>query len=273
MNRRAHSPWALALLGALVGAPAAAQDFAAPGAGGPMHDPLDFLERGFAPRFPGARVDAAAIRWLGVPELATRALGAALGFGSARMALGISQTGEPDIGWSTLGAALGGATRSSGAGFKAVLRRDREPGGVPSALGPGVGAEVGGAAWIAAGARWTVWASHPQLWTRGVTPPLIRTFEVGAALESEGAQAWLSRAAPLRSGGAGFHACGLGLEAATGPFASLVWLEARDRPLRGAIGIRARVRRLAVAGAVEGHPVLGETVRLAVGLVSAQAGP
>jgi hypothetical protein len=42
-----------------------------------------------------------------------------------------------------------------------------------------------------------------------------------------------------------------------------VWIEARDHPARGTLGVAVTVSELRVSAAVEGHPVLvGETVRL-----------
>ena len=47
-----------------------------------------------------------------------------------------------------------------------------------------------------------------------------------------------------------------------------IWLEAKDRPLRGALGLSARARNIIAAAAVESHPVLGETVKLAIATAS-----
>jgi hypothetical protein len=45
---------------------------------------------------------------------------------------------------------------------------------------------------------------------------------------------------------------------------AVAWVEARERPLRGGFGLAARGRLATVAAEVDGHPVLGETVRLSV---------
>jgi hypothetical protein len=132
----------------------------------------------------------------------------------------------------------------------------------PTALGPGVGVEAGAGAWVAIG-ELELWADAPQLWTRGAAPPLSKPLEIGARVELDGVIAWWSRRAPRRLGpserwvGVGFNA-----------HSWSAWLEARDRPLRGGAALSARVGHLVTAFGVESHPVLGETVRLSVGITS-----
>jgi len=54
------------------------------------------------------------------------------------------------------------------------------------------------------------------------------------------------------------HLAGLRVPAGT----AAVWIEARDHPARGTLGVAVTVSELRVSAAVEGHPVLAETVRL-----------
>ncbi len=92
-------------------------------------------------------------------------------------------------------------------------------------------------------------------------PPLDRPLEIGGEFERDGLRLWLTRSAP--SGGAqADHGAGVALR--SGPL--LAWASARDRPLRGGVGLVASVRRFFVAAAVESHPELGETVQLGFGL-------
>ena len=56
----------------------------------------------------------------------------------------------------------------------------------------------------------------------------------------------------------------IGLAAAAGPM--VVWLVARDQPPRGGVGLSAATHAVRVAAEVEGHPVLGETARMSLGL-------
>jgi hypothetical protein len=76
----------------------------------------------------------------------------------------------------------------------------------------------------------------------------------------EGLSLRLTRVSARGGAGAAQHEGGLALTA--GPLT--VWLEARDQPTRGTLGLAARARFVTVAGAVESHPVLGETVRLSL---------
>ena len=142
-----------------------AQDFAAPAPPGPSTGPLAFLDSALPPALASFGIEAGQVSWFGVPGLGTRVAAAGLGAGAARIALGLSQTGEPDIGWNTLALVAGTGGVSGGASLRAALRRDRTP--VPgSALGPGMGLEVGGGAWVEAGRSARMWADAPQLWLR-----------------------------------------------------------------------------------------------------------
>mgnify|MGYP001143178705 CR=1 FL=1 len=129
------------------------------------------------------------------------------------------------------------------------------------------GAEVGWGAWLEAAPGLTLWASVPQAWAVGVAPPLDRPLEIGARYGpaapdgAGGPTLWLARSAPSR-GGSPDHDAGVSL--AAGPL--LVWCSARDRPLRGGVGVTAAARGLRLAAGVESHPDLGETVRVTLGL-------
>jgi hypothetical protein len=103
-----------------------------------------------------------------------------------------------------------------------------------------------------------VWASAPQMLARGAAPPLSRALELGVRTGGETA-AWLTLKAP-RAGDDGERALGLSL--ALDPV--VTWAEVRDAPLRGAAGVRVNAGALAVDARVDVHPVLGETVRVAL---------
>jgi hypothetical protein len=246
-------------LGAGLGlSPAAAQDYGAPAPSGPDPSTLVFLERCLPPPEVGGRADAAATRWYGLDELVTRSAALGGSFRSLRGALGISQTGETDLGWSAAGLALGAARPAGGAALRVVARWDRASGAREA------GGEAGGGAWVQAGSGVRLWASAPQLGTWGIAPPLRRSLELGGVIEAAGVCAWLSRAAPVPPAADASHAAGLGLRA--GPWS--LWVEARDRPLRGLLGVGARAGPFSLGSAVESHPVLGETLRLSFGLGS-----
>ncbi len=248
---------------ALAASHARAQDFSPPAPAGTPAGPLALIERGLPDTISGVRIEAATVRWFGLPDLATRALALGGGWRTVRGAVGISQTGDPELGWSAFGLALGVAEREGGAALRVVVRRDRRLG---PALGSwrsssGVGVEVGGGVCVAAGAGLRLWASAPQVWARGESPPLERPLEIGVAYGAHDATLWLSRGAPA-SDAAADHEAGLALR--SGPLA--LWAAARDRPLRGGIGVAAGARGLVVRAAVESHPALGETVWLGLGL-------
>jgi hypothetical protein len=249
---------------ALAAAPARAQDFVAPAPAWPPGPAAGVLERGLPSAVPGAAIEGATTRWHGLAALTTRALAGALGWRAVRVAAGLSQTGEPDVGWTALALAAGAAGPGGGGSLRAVARRDRTSPFGFDARGADVGVEVGGGAWVEAAPRLHVWASAPQLWTRGAAPPLARPLEVGAALDLGAVVSWLSRSgvAGYPRGSRGELAAGLATSA--GPLE--LWLEARDQPLRGGCGLAARARALRVAAEVESHPVLGETARMSLGI-------
>ena len=53
----------------------------------------------------------------------------------------------------------------------------------------------------------------------------------------------------------------------TGPWSA--WLAARDRPLRGSVGVAGGYRGFRISAAVESHPVLGETTMISTGWTTA----
>ena len=235
------------------------------------------LESALPGRSAAPGVVLAGSRWLALPELETRSVAFVGGWRSLRAAAGVSQTGDLELGYSAAGAALGIARPGAGVGLRAVARRDRL--GDPAAGGsgrdadpPGAGLECGAGAWFEAGPGVLVWASAPQMWEQGDTPPLERGLTLGARLESAGLLAWLARES-LRADDAlairAAHRVGVALEA--GPLE--VWVEAHDAPLRAGIGVTARVGRIEALASVEGHPVLGETTRLALRLGGGGASP
>jgi len=235
---------------------ARAQDFACAEPGGPSRSAACLLERGLAAPA-GARVEALATSWLGVPGLVTRALCAGAAVRAVRCAVGVSQTGDATTGWSSAAAALATTAPSGGAALRAVARRDAD--GAASG-------EFGAGAWLRAGPSAVVWASAPQLATSGAAPPLARGLALGVAVEQGGIGAWFERAAPARvADEAGTHAAGVVLRADPGR----VWVEARGRPLRAGLGIA--VGPIAVRAI--GHPRLGDTVTIALSLPPARATP
>ena len=262
VGRVARSPaLSLALMLAAVGAGAAhAQDFAPALPAGPQAGALALLERGLPAAESAPAFETAATRWLGLASLATRS--AALGFAarSVRVAAGLSQTGDPELGWTSAALAVGAAGSEGGAALRMVGRRDRSEGAIASGrLELGASYEAGAGAWLAAGAALSLWASAPQLWCAGQSPPLSRPLELGGRYTMPGGAAWLALVAP-RSGDDGERAAGLEL----GSAALAVWAEARDGPLRGSLGVRGKVGALAVEARTDAHPVLGETTRLSL---------
>jgi len=256
----------LALLALACAASAGAQDFVAPEPSWPPVSAAALLERGLPAATTGMHAEGFVTRWYGLAALQTRATALATSLGAARLALGVSQTGEPDLGWTALGLAGGAAGKGWGAALRGVVRRDRTTAFDLSPWAQGLGGEVGAGAWVAAGGGLELAASAPALWSRGTAPPLARSLDLGAALVSEDARLWVARqTVPGRPRGArGEHRAGLALDA--GPLA--LWIEARDEPLRGGLGLAARVRLLTVAAMIESHPTLGETVRTGVALAS-----
>lgn len=251
---------AVALLLLALAAPATAQDFDLPAPAWPPGPVGVWFERALPPTAASPVVEAGVTRWHGLDALATRAVAAGAGWRAVRAGLGLSQTGEPDIGWTALGGVAGAVVQRGGASVRAVSRRDRRSRFGFDARGAAVGIEVGGGAWIEAIEGIHVWASAAQMWTRGAAPPLARPLEIGGAADLGGVTLWLSRSGVTGAARGGREA---GLATTAGPLE--VWLVARDQPLRGGLGVAARVRGLRVAAQIDSHPVLRETARLSLG--------
>ena len=242
---------------------ASAQDFAGPEPAGPPAGPAGLLERGLAPVPGSASLEFAHISLTGTPELITRSLAVGGNFRGVAGAAGLSQTGDVALGWEALALACGAAGSDGAVAVRALVRRDRSAESRLARPDRGLGGELGGGAWLRCGRALRLWASAPQLWRHGAAPPLARALELGARFERPHVAAWLAReAAPAGWRIAGDHVGGVAIDA--GP--ALLWLEARDRPLRGGLGAAARIGILRVAAVVESHPVLGETARLSLAL-------
>lgn len=238
-------------------APARAQEFASASPAA-ERSATALLERGLAPARLGVAVTTLAIRWYGLPELDTRSVALALGWRTLRLGAGASRSGDVELGWSAVALAAGVADPRGGAALRGCGRARHAADGAPL-----TGAEAGAGMWIAPSPTLRVWVSAPQVWTGGDPPPLERWLEIGAALRAGDAELWLARAAApgaARGGGAD-HVGGARL-----PLGVVdAWLEVRDHPARGGFGLAATERALRLAASVESHPVLGETVRLALG--------
>ncbi len=252
----------LTLVAALVlPACASAQDFA--GASPPAavdDDAFASLERALPSASRAFTAAVSNTRWWDLDELETRSAVIATGWRGARAAMGLSQTGMPDLGWTTLGLSVGGAASDGGAAIRLCGRVERDaPWSAARAVSTAAGLELGAGAWLVPAGGVRVWASAPQVWMRGPSPPLIRPLELGVRAGA-GSGVWLRLQAP-RAGDDGERALGVALELA--PFHT--WAEVRDAPLRGSAGVRARVAALQADVRVDVHPVLGESVRVALG--------
>lgn len=246
---------------------AGSQDFAgaAPAAG--ADDVFAALERALPAAASSLAAAAAHTRWWELRELETRAAVIGAGWRGARAALGVSQTGAPELGWTSVALSAGGAGPDAGAAVRVCGRLERDaPWSAARALSSAAGLEAGAGAWLSPAAGVQVWASAPQVLVSGLSPPLPRPLEIGvrAGLTSG---VWLSLRAP-RAGDDGERALGVALDVAP----LVAWAEVRDTPLRGAAGVRARAAALRVDLRVDAHPVLGETVRVALGWQRAARG-
>ena len=259
--RRPAFAVALALLIVPLARGAAAQDFDLPAPAWPPGPAGPWLERGLPPPRPRPILEAGVTRWHGLEALATRSIVGGAGWRAFRGGIGLSQTGQPDVGWTALASVLGAVVPHAGASLRVAGRRDRTTPFAFDAHGAAVGSEAGGGAWVDAGERVHVWASAPQIWTRGAAPPLVRPLEIGAALTLASLAGWCRGTGVAGGAGGGREA---GLSTRAGPCE--LWLVARDRPLRGGLGVSARVGALGVAAEIAGHPVLRETTRLSVAL-------
>jgi len=243
------------LAAALLATEARAQEFAVPGASA-VNGPGSFLDRGLPDIRASGAVAALDTRWpLDLSERSLMIGGARHGVAAAA---GVSRAGSEAFGWSGAGLALGFADRLAAAGIRGLIRRDDGA----TEFEPHLGVEAGAGGWMRIPFG-SVWASAPQAWLDGVAPPLARGLSIGVELESPGVLFSIEREAPRRGivEGAG-HTARLAL-VWSGVSA---WIEARDDPWRGGIGLEASAGALRVATQVDSHPVLAPTVRLSVGL-------
>ncbi|HTM57354.1 MAG TPA: hypothetical protein VL123_02945 [Candidatus Udaeobacter sp.] len=254
-----------AALAAMVHRRACAQDFDGPDHAGPSVSPALWIERGLPDGDAGWRLDLVGIAWNGLEDFTTRSLAIGGGGGPLRLAIGVASTGDAEIGWNSAAAATGFISPRCGGALRAIARRDRsipvsEPGaGIESRP---IGIECGAGFWSAIGSHSRLWASLPALYGAGEAAPLDRGLETGIVGGARDVSAWLAWSAPAHAADQGERTAGV--EIATGPAA--IWVEARDRPFRAAIGVHAHHRGFEVAAEVTEHPVLGETLRLALTL-------
>jgi hypothetical protein len=238
---------------------ASSQDFAGAAHAAATDDAFALLERALPTAEPGLAAAVAQTRWWDSRDLETRAAAFSGGWRTLRASCGLSQTGAPELGWTALALAAGCAGADAGAGLRACARVDRDaPWSAERVAAAGAGYELGAGAWLVPAAGVRVWASAPQMFTRGAAPPLARALELGVRAGGD-TGAWLLLRAP-RAGDDGERA--LGVEIALAPLAA--WAEVRDSPLRGGAGMRATVGRVGVEARVDVHPVLGETLRAAL---------
>lgn len=228
----------------------------------------------------GLELTCLAARPFGLAALDTGAAIGTAAWRGARLGLGIARVGANDLGWDALGAAIGWAASGAGCAVRVTARRDHaasaglveEGGGVTGAADQGAampagretGGEIGLGAWIAPDAALLAWVVHPQLATLGASPPLRRGLEFGIGWRGSATAAWLATETAPHAEWPDAHRAGLAL----GTVSARAWVEARDGPLRGALGVSGRTRALEAAAIVEAHPVLGESVRLELSLVS-----
>ncbi|MGH7740857.1 MAG: hypothetical protein ACRENS_02415 [Candidatus Eiseniibacteriota bacterium] len=238
---------------------ACAQDFASPAPAAEFGTPAALLERAL----PGARQRASlellAIAWDPAAELSTRALAALTAWRGLEWSAGWSSTGDGELGWNAAAIAIGQASDSHGAGVRALVRRDRAPS--PGYGTRAIGAEAGAGFWSAIGSHGRIWASAPMAFETGEAPPLDRGLETGMSVRVREYSAWGLWSAPAGAVDAAERTLGVTCEAGL----LALWAEARDRPLRGSIGVRARRGALTVLARVDEHPLLGETARLSLG--------
>lgn len=211
---------------------------------------LGFLSAGLPPGDRSTRFETMALQWDGLPELGATAVALEGGAGYARLAAGVASAGSGELAWQALALAGGVTLPRAGAGVLVIGRRE-------AALPRATGLAVGAGGWAEAAPHLRLWAGAPALWSSGAAPPLRQGLELGAIARTRAGHAWVAleqdRAWTAHRGGIALAAAPAG-----------VWLEARDAPLRGAVGVWAAARSLCVAAAVESHPVLDPTVRLMV---------
>ena len=245
----------LAILAMALPAVAIAQEFAAPTSRATL-GPGALLERALPNGATGASLATLLTRW--PLAMTARSLIAGGAFRGVAAEAGVASAGDDALGWNAAGLALGIADRVAGAAARAVVRRDHES---PVEL-PAVGVETGMGGWMSLGPM-RIWASAPQAFLAGESPPLPRGLTAGVEWAAGGVALGLEREAP-RQGivEPAAHAARLSLALA----GITAWTELRDQPLRGGVGIEATVGALRVASQVDGHPVLAPTVRMSLAL-------
>ncbi len=249
----------LSLLLLCLATPSSAQDFGS-AAAPHTRDALRLLEDGL-PGEASWSIGSTTTRWWGLPELTTRAIAAHAPMRAGRVALGLSQSGDEALGWTSAALAIGAVGERSGGALRAVFRRDRTlSSAATGAWGAGRGAEWGAGAWLQPADGVEVWASAPQLATRGIAPPLRRALVCGVRLRSEDIALWATLSGPRREAEAGARAVGASLSSGHAE----LWAEARDEPWRGIGGVSAGFGDLTLSCSIETHPRLDETVRLSL---------
>jgi hypothetical protein len=218
---------------------------------------LAFLAQGLPPADRATRFELSAVRWDGLGELTGGAVAAHVARGPLHVGAGVAHVGADDLAWNAGAVAVGGGGAPGGAALTAIVRRPDVPQG--STLDARLGIEAGGGAWIALAPGWRAWASDPGAWSSGVAPPLAPALELGVSARVPGLVAWAARAG---SRGGGAHRAGLGLALGTAG----AWLEARDQPLRGALGVWTASHGLALALRADAHPVLAPTMRVLIAI-------
>ncbi len=259
-TRRLLATLATALVVGAAGGRANSQDFAGAAPPSPGQDgAFASLERALPPAGRSLTAAVSHTQWWELRDLETRSAAIGGGWRSARAALGVSQTGSPELGWTAIAMSAGGALDDAGAALRVCGRLERDaPWSAARALSRDAGLEAGAGAWLVPANGLRVWASAPQMLVRGLSPPLARPLELGVRAGTASA-VWLLLRSP-RAGDDGERALGVALEVAP----VQAWAEVRDTPLRGAAGVRARAAGLRVDVRVDAHPVLGETVRVAL---------
>ena len=241
------------------------QEFDLPERAGPSSSPALLIERALPEQDAGSRLDLLGISWSGLGDFTTRSLAIGAGSGPIRLAFGFASTGDAEIGWNSAALAAGFAIERCGAAIRAIARRDRSPleREVEGERGVRpVGVECGAGFWSRLGSRARIWASMPALYGAGESAPLDRGLETGIIGGTPDVRVWLSWSAPARAADQGER--GAGVEINAGP--ATIWLAARDRPFRGTVGMRARRGLIEIAADATEHPVLGQTLRLALTL-------
>jgi len=257
----------LCIVSCLVAVRAGAQDFMTAVPPGPADSPAALLENALPGPDPAQVAEAVWTSWLGVPDLATQALAAGASIGPLRAAAGASRTGHDVGGWQSAGAATGAVTPAGGAAVRVLARHDAGL-GIDGATERSI--EAGAGAWVRTGRHVRVWARAVQMWGDGQSPALVRPLAIGGRYERQGVSIWIEHEAPAKPGtDDGVHALGAGIDLV----GARVWVEGRDHPLRGGVGITASLSRLVIGARVEAHPLLGDTVTLSIGWAPAVVAP